>query len=323
MSTAQLAAAIQPQGAPLAQRQTKPLTFPEMLMRYKGEIAVALPKHLNAERMARIALSSFRQNKKLASCTPESVFASIILASQLGLEPGVMGQCYLIPYKDQCTLQIGYQGLLDLAQRTGRIRSIEAHVVHKNDKFHYEIGADQPLSHTPELFEDPGPPILAYAIAKLDTGTTVVEVMTRRQIEAIRDRSQNVMNAKTYGKKTPWDTDSEEMWRKTLIRRICKYLPKSVELALATQLVDATGKQNLDLNAAINMDWAPPALPAGSDDDADDDDAGDNTDAAQQQQNAKTIDAKPQAETKPAPAETKPVAAETKPAPAPAAKEEW
>jgi recombination protein RecT len=298
MSTAALTQATgAPQGA--MERKTKPLTFPEMLERYKGQIALALPKHLNLERMARIALTAFKQNKKLAECTPESVFASVILASQLGLEPGVLGQCYLIPYKDQCTLQIGYQGLLDLAQRTGRIRSIEAHVVHRKDEFRYEIGADQPLSHKPELFDDPGERVLCYAIAKLDSGTTIVEVMTKREIERIRDRSQNVINAKKYGKATPWDTDTEEMWRKTLIRRICKYLPKSIELTMATALEDTSdrrGAQDLSLANAINMDWAPPALGDGNDEPA-----------------GKTIEAtdKAKEETKPTETETKAVVAET------------
>src|SRR6185437_12910740 len=90
------------QGKPMnaqSQQLTKkvPDNFPAMLERFKGEIARALPRHLDGDRMARIALTSFRSNPRLSKCEPRSVFASIIIASQLGLEPGVMGQCYLIP----------------------------------------------------------------------------------------------------------------------------------------------------------------------------------------------------------------------------------
>src|SRR5690606_10495902 len=102
----------------------RPDNFPAMLEAYKGEIARALPKHLNPDAMARIALTCFRMNPKLADCQPASVFASVIQASQLGLRPGLMGECYLIPYKDQCTLQLGYQGLLELVRRSGLVESI-------------------------------------------------------------------------------------------------------------------------------------------------------------------------------------------------------
>ena len=102
----------------------KPTNFPGMLDAYKGEIARALPKHLNADTMARVALTCFRMNPKLGQCQPASVFAAVIQASQLGLRPGLLGECYLIPYKDQCTLQLGYQGLLELVRRSGLVDSI-------------------------------------------------------------------------------------------------------------------------------------------------------------------------------------------------------
>ncbi|NID15005.1 recombinase RecT [Luteibacter yeojuensis] len=231
-----------------------------MLERFKGEIGRALPKHLDGDRMARIALTSFRSNPKLAKCEPRSVFASIIVASQLGLEPGVMGQCYLIPYKDECQLQIGYQGLIELVRRSGKIKRVEAHVVHANDTFTYRTGMQTVLEHEPVLEGDPGEPRLAYAVAEFVSGGFHVEVMTKHQIEAIRDRSQNVQNAKKYGKKTPWDTDPEEMWRKTLVRRICKYLPKSAELATAIALEntsDRGAQQHIDIDDAIDGTWAP------------------------------------------------------------------
>lgn len=236
-----------------------PDNFPAMLERFKSEIARALPKHLDGDRMARIALTSFRSNPKLSKCEPRSVFASIIIASQLGLEPGVMGQCYLIPYKDECQLQIGYQGLIELVRRSGKVTRVEAHVVHANDEFDYSVGLTTTLTHKPMLDGDPGEPRLAYAVAEFQGGGFHVEVMTRSQIERIRDRSQNVINAKKYGKKTPWDTDEEEMWRKTLIRRICKYLPKSAELATAMALDHAadSGAQHVDIDDAIDGTWAP------------------------------------------------------------------
>lgn len=234
--------------------------FPAMLETLQNEIRRALPTHLNPDRMARIALTCFRTTPKLALCEPASVFAAVLQASQLGLEPGLLGQCYLIPYKDQCTLQIGYQGLVDLARRSGRIVSLSAHCVYTNDRFELSYGLTERLEHTPALDGPRGDFRLAYAVAHLKDGGTVVEVMTREEIERIRDRSQNVQSAKRFGKQTPWDTDFGEMARKTVLRRITKFLPKSVELATAIALDETASMnraQNLNIDDAIEGTWSP------------------------------------------------------------------
>lgn len=234
-------------------------TFPLMLERFKGEIARALPKHLSPDRMTRIALTEFRKNRKLAECDPKSVFAAVIVASQLGLEPGLLGHAYLIPYGKECQLIPGYQGLIDLVRRTGKVKRIEAHVVRDGDEFTYKTGLFTVLEHKPLLEGDPGQLRLAYAVAEFADGGYHVEVMTRYQIEKIRDRSQGYRNAKKYGSPTPWDTDTDEMWRKTVIRRICKFLPRSAELATALALEDAAneGGQRIDIQDAIEGTWAP------------------------------------------------------------------
>ena len=81
-----------------AQKQEGPRVFPAMIEQLKRQVALALPKHLNADRMARIALTEFNKNPKLGECDPTTVFAAVVIASQLGLEPGIQGQGYLIPY---------------------------------------------------------------------------------------------------------------------------------------------------------------------------------------------------------------------------------
>ena len=251
------------------QEQKKPANFPAMLEAYKGEIARALPRHLNADTMTRVALTCFRMNPKLSECQPASVFASVIQASQLGLRPGMLGECYLIPYKEQCTLQIGYQGMLELVRRSGLVESIGAYLVHERDEYSVQFGTEPGVKHVPFIEGNPGGVKFGYAVAKLKGGGTHVEVMTLEEINKIRNRSQNVRNAAKYHKETPWDTDFEEMARKTLIRRICKYLPKSNEVALALTLNDAAdrGAQTLSVNDAINNTFVPPAIDAEKDED--------------------------------------------------------
>lgn len=240
----------------------KPTNFPGMLEAYKGEIARALPKHLNADTMARVALTCFRMNPKLGECQPASVFAAVIQASQLGLRPGLLGECYLIPYKDQCTLQLGYQGLLELVRRSGLVDSIGAYLVHERDEYRVTFGTDPGVTHSPYLDGDRGAVKFGYAVANIKGGGKHVEVMTVTEINKIRDRSQNVRTAARFGKDTPWTTDWDEMARKTLIRRICKYLPKSNELATALSLDDAAhrGPQNLSVQDAIENAFVPPPI---------------------------------------------------------------
>lgn len=237
-----------------------PTTFPAMLTAYRDEIARALPRHMNADTMLRVALTAFRLTPKLRECHPASVFAAVIQASQLGLRPNMLGECFLIPFKDECQLIIGYQGLLQLARRSGEIASIGAYLVHVKDQFAVSFGTEPGITHVPYLDSDPGDVRFGYAVAKLHGGGTHVELMRLDEILRIRDRSSNVVRAKKAGYKTPWDTDPEEMMRKTLIRRICKYLPKSPELATALAIDAADGRQALNVDDAVAGVFVPPAV---------------------------------------------------------------
>ena len=91
-------------------------------------------------------------------------------AAQLGVEPNTpIGQAYLIPYGNQVQFQLGYKGLIDLAYRSGEVQSIQAHEVHENDTFEYELGLNPKLKHVPAM-KDRGPVILYYAVIKLKNG---------------------------------------------------------------------------------------------------------------------------------------------------------
>lgn len=266
---------LQPQARSMKDIATMPKDrqFPAMLQTLQGEIKRALPGHLNPDRMARIALTCFRTTPALAECDPASVFAAVLQSAQLGLEPGLLGQAYLIPfnkrYKDdkgkwqskkECQLIVGYQGLVDLARRTGRILSLEAHMVYEKDRFELEYGLTPKLVHVPQLDGDRGQRRLVYAVAHLKDGGTHVEVMSRAQVETIRDRSEGYKSAKQFDKSSPWDSDTDEMWRKTVLRRISKFLPKSVELAQAVALdhaAHAGRSQDLNIDDAIEGTWTP------------------------------------------------------------------
>jgi len=204
-------------------------TISGLLDSQKKQIMAALPKHLTADRMLRICLTEFRKNPKLMQCDPKSLLGSVIQCSQLGLEPGsTLGHAYLIPYGTQCQFMIGYRGMLDLVRRSDKLLSLSAHVVHANDEFRFEYGLKENLIHVPTL-EEEGEIVAVYGVARLKDGSHQIEVMSKRDVDKIRARSKS-------GRSGPWVTDYEEMARKTVIRRLFKYLPVSIEIQKAVNL---------------------------------------------------------------------------------------
>lgn len=269
------------------ERKPLPKTFPAMLDAFKSEVARALPKHMNADRMARIALTAFRSTPKLAECDPKSVFAAVIQSSQLGLEVGLMGEAHLVPYNGTCQLIPGYQGLVKLARNSGLVEDIYAHEVRQHDKFEAVFGLSRTLTHQP-LSENGFPAgddkrgniTGFYAVAVFKDGSKTFVAMSKAEVDHIRDNSNGYKAAKKYKKATPWDDHYVEMGKKTAIRRLCKLMPKSPELAqaLAMDTMAERGKaQNVSVDDAIDGVWAPAA------DDVDDEKAQTGEQQGQQQ----------------------------------------
>lgn len=228
-------------------------SFRNFLEKNKAQIAAALPAHLTPDRMIRLSCTEFAKNKQLQQCNPITVFGSIIQASQLGLEIGVMGQAYLVPFKNrktnqyECQLIPGYKGLIGLARRSGEVTSIETHIVYEKDEFDLVLGMETQLKHVPYLEGDRGNPRIVYGIAKFKDGGHHFEWMSITEVNKIRARSK----ASDSG---PWVTDYDQMVRKTLVRRMTNYLPMSIELANAITLADAAeaGKRaTLDGNFVV------------------------------------------------------------------------
>lgn len=216
-------------------QQTNPAkTVNDLLQKHQDQIKAALPKEMSAERLSRIAMTEIRSNPKLLECDSRSLFGAVIQAAQLGLEPGVMGQAYLIPFKSKGQMEVqfipGYKGLLELARRSGQVRKLETGIVRENDEFEVEYGTSEKLHHAPKL-GDRGPIIAVYAIAKLrveDAGEpeSQFEVMSVDEIEEVRASSKS-------GNSGPWVDWWEQMARKTVAKRLIKWVPSSVEAQTA------------------------------------------------------------------------------------------
>jgi recombination protein RecT len=217
--------------------------FQQIVSENMDAIKQALPKHFNAERLARIALTESRKNPALLDCSATSFITAILTSAQLGLEPSVMGQVYFIPYYNSKTqmkevqFQIGYRGLLELVRRSGEIQSISAHEVYEKDQFEFEYGLNEKLIHKPYLNGDRGKMVAVYAVARFKDGGQAFEVMTIEDVNKLRDRSRSANSG-------PWVTDYPAMAKKTVLKQLCKYLPLQTEVSTALA-VDETVKENI------------------------------------------------------------------------------
>lgn len=208
-----------------------------LFQKHKDQIAAALPRHITPDRMIRVALTELRKNPELMACDKLSFFGAIVQASQLGLEPGnALGHAYLVPFNNrklgikECNLIPGYRGLIELARRSGKIKNISARVVYEKDHFNFTYGSEEKLEHRPTTDADPGQIVFAYAVANLTDGGFQMEVMTRAQLDEHKRRF-------SHGNPV-WNSDFSEMARKTVVRRLCKYLPTSIEMVRALAIDD-------------------------------------------------------------------------------------
>jgi recombination protein RecT len=248
----------------------------------KSTLAAVLPKHVGADRMLKIALGALRTTPKLMQARTDTLLGAIIQCAQLGLEPNTpLGHAYLIPFENrsknitEVQIVFGYKGLIDLARRSGQIVSIAAHEVRANDHFEYEYGLDEKLVHRPAMGER-GAVIAFYAVAKLVGGGYAFEVMSNADVIAIRDASQGWKTAVRFKKEasSPWGAHFVEMGRKTVLRRLFKFLPVSIELATAATL---DGKASVGETQGAFEDVLQGEYTVATDDVATGDDAGIDT----------------------------------------------
>lgn len=215
------------------------------------EIEKALPKHVEPERMQRIALSVVSQDPQIMNVITSSQlgkmsFLGAVMSSvQLGLEPNTnLGEAYIIPYKTkqgpQVQLQISYKGMITLATRSGQFKAIYAHEVYEEDEFSYQYGLHKDLVHKPSD-DASGTPIGYYACYHLINGGYDFVYWTYDKVDQ-HARKYSKAHAKGYN--SPWKTDFNAMAKKTVLKDLLKFAPKSVELQ-RTVASDETIKNEL------------------------------------------------------------------------------
>lgn len=252
------------------QQVAKPeLTLAQQIERMRDEYQRAMPKGAEAVQLVRDAQTCLRTIRKLDQCEAATVLGALMTCAQLGLRPGVLGQAWPLPYWDskagpidertnkprggyRAQLIVGYQGLVELAHRSGRVASLISRTVYAGDVFEVDYGLSDNLIHKPNLNGNRGEPIAYYAIVKFVNGGHAFYVMSHAEMEAYRDRhaSTKTREGRVFG---PWKDNFEAMALKTCVRQLAKWMPKSAELASA-----------IAADEGVRVDISPEADPESS-----------------------------------------------------------
>ena len=246
-------------------------TIAALLESQKKQIALALPKHLTPDRLMRVALTAMSKNSRLLECSPTSLLGAVIQSAQLGLEPdGALGEAYLIPFaknfkddkgnwqrKMECQFMPGYRGIAKLVRNSGEVISVSAKEVCENDLFEFEYGSNEKLIHRPAM-SNRGAVIYLYAYARLKDGGFQFEIMSKEEVDLIKYQSfrknnpkdKNLSNSEIERKiDGVWKDYYTEMARKTVFKKLSKYLPMSVEAARVFEI-----EENRELGRNITSD---------------------------------------------------------------------
>lgn len=227
------------------------ITVEALIQQSAKQLGRALPAHMNAERLTRIALTTLRLNPKLYQCEPMSFLAALFQSAQLGLEPNVNGEAWIIPYNNKggmvAQFQVGYLGFIKLFWNHQSSVSLQMETVFKNDEFSYDLGENK-IHHKPPVFgDDRGPVIGYYAVAHLANGGRAIKVMSKNEAMAWARKFSKCFDYKTndFYAGTPWRDHFDAMAMKTVLKQLMKLLPKSIEIQRALAM-DETVKTKID-----------------------------------------------------------------------------
>ncbi len=191
------------------------------------------------------AVMAIQDNPYLLTCTQDSLQSAVINVALTGISLNpALKYAYLVPRKKgtemRAVLDISYMGMIKILTDAGAVKSVSADVVHEHDHFRYSQGSKPMLEHKPDLMKDRGQPFGAYAIAYFRDGGFQFEVMAKPEIEKVRATSESWKKEDTR-QYSPWEKWSDEMWKKTVMKRLFKVLPKT---KFNDQLITALSKEH-------------------------------------------------------------------------------
>lgn len=245
-----------------AKAESRPLTIRDQIEKMGPEFRKALPGHISAERFVRTTQTAIAMARNIEKVKDiKSLMAACTNAAQDGLILDGREAALVIDYNGVAQYRAMMRGLLKLAYNSGLIKRITVELARENDSFIYSPTADNPISHEIDLRKPRGEVFAVYAIAELKDGGIVHDVMSKEDIDRIMERSDAYRAFKAGKiKSTPWSTDWSEMARKTVFRRLSKYLPSSTDrddFHRAVERID----EDYDFDASNGGPTTPAATP--------------------------------------------------------------
>jgi recombination protein RecT len=239
----------------------KGLTLAQQIENKASLFQSALPSGMEARQLIRDCMSVLRATPRLLQCSPESVMGALMTSAQLGLRPGVLGESYLLPFRNwrksreekreiyEAAFVAGYKGLKKLAFQSGLVTRVHAYTVHQRDWFDISYGTSASLEHKPYLGDEhPGEPRGYYSTVAYVSGSPDFHYMSKQEIERHRDKYalQRDSNRKVVG---VWVSEFTAMAHKTTFRQLTTWMPLSTDqhpILAAALVADSTVRHDLD-----------------------------------------------------------------------------
>lgn len=211
--------------------------FRALLEKAKPSMAMVAPKHMDPDRLTRLALAAAGKNPLLLQCTQQSILQALMEASLTGLEPNTsLHLASIIPRKNgktgqmEANFQPEYRGLLKLARQSGEVGRVCVEAVREHDHFEISYETDPPFKHRPLIPGDRGALIGVYAFIVLTGQGGQFSFMSKSEVDHVRNKSAG------GGKYGPWVDWYDEMAKKTVLKRCLKLCPMSAALATAVEI---------------------------------------------------------------------------------------
>lgn len=183
------------------------------------------------QRFVKMVYTTISNSPELQNCSVPSIIKAAGIAASLGLDVDpVRGLAWLVPYRNkdkgliEAQFQIGYLGLIELAYRSGKVKAISAHCVYESEINNIKITRDNgryTVQHPFSFIAPTGKMIAVYATAEVDGFGAFTEVLRVDEVEKVR-KCGKAPNSPA------WLNHYEAMAKKTAIRRLAKFLPKSI-----------------------------------------------------------------------------------------------
>jgi recombination protein RecT len=224
------------------------------IARFRGELvamtpefANALPSHIKPEKFQRVVMTVVQLQPDLLKSDRRSLFASCIKCAADGLVPDGR-EAALVVFGGKVQYMPMFTGIQKRIRNSGEINSIQSHVIYENDEFSWCQGIDASVTHKPKFPGDRGKPIGAYAIAKFRDGSDPqIEVMDVAAIERVRKVSRSASNG-------PWVSFWDEMARKTVFRRLSKWLPLDADADKLMRRDDDAGAPTVEEPSSVTLE---------------------------------------------------------------------